>query len=118
MGIGEAIASSLVEAGVNVILFSRSQVSPSPHPQSHQMIWLIFPGKKQDKLQQLQEKLSAKNNVKITYRAVDVGNYEEVDAAVSSSIKEMGDIDILINNVPTHYSQQKSTNIMTSDTHN
>jgi hypothetical protein len=38
MGIGEAIASSLVEAGVNVILFSRSQVSPSPHPQSHQMI--------------------------------------------------------------------------------
>jgi NADP-dependent 3-hydroxy acid dehydrogenase YdfG len=52
--------------------------------------------------------------VKITYRAVDVGNYEEVDAAVSSSIKEMGDIDILINNVPTHHSQQKST----IDTHN
>ena len=30
-----------------------------------------------------------------------MGNYADVDAAVSSSIKEMGHIDILINNV-TH----------------
>lgn len=56
-------------------------------------------GKKKDKLRQLKEQLSVKSDVKITYRAVDVGNYEEVDAAVSSSIKEIGEIDILINNV-------------------
>lgn len=30
MGIGEAIASSLVEAGADVILISRSEVSPRP----------------------------------------------------------------------------------------
>lgn len=33
------------------------------------------------------------------YRTADVGNYEEVDAAVDSSVKELGGIDILINNV-------------------
>lgn len=54
---------------------------------------------KQDKLRQLKDNLIAKRNVKVTYRAVDVGNYEDVDAAVASSVEEMGQIDILINNV-------------------
>lgn len=61
------------------------------------MPWLI--DGKQDKLRQLKDKLAVKGDSKITYRAVDVGKYEDVDAAVSSSIQEMGDIDILINNV-------------------
>lgn len=54
----------------------------------------------QDKLVQLKERLQgAAQGVKITHRAVDVGNYTDVEDAVSSSIKEMGHIDILINNV-------------------
>ncbi|GAB1198699.1 hypothetical protein APSETT444_008027 [Aspergillus pseudonomiae] len=77
MGIGEAIASALVEAGANVILFSRSE----------------------SKLAQLKEKLSATSDVKVTYGTVDVGDYASVEAAVSSAIEEMGDIDVLINNV-------------------
>lgn len=76
IGIGEAIATSLVEQGANLILVSRSE----------------------DKLVKMVEKLLAINKVKIAYRAVDVGNYDQVEAAVSSSIKEVGEIDILINN--------------------
>ncbi|KAE8153347.1 hypothetical protein BDV25DRAFT_127289 [Aspergillus avenaceus] len=76
MGIGEAIASSLIEAGANLILFSRSE----------------------DKLSNLKEKLSASSTSKITYGAVDVSDYHSVEAAVSSAIEEMGEIDILINN--------------------
>ena len=54
----------------------------------------------QDKLVQLKQKLQgAVQGAKITYRAVDVGNYADVDAAVSSCIKEIGHIDILVNNV-------------------
>lgn len=40
-----------------------------------------------------------KEDVKIIYRTVDVGDFESVEAGVSSAVKEMGDIDILINNV-------------------
>jgi len=45
------------------------------------------------------EKLLVINNVKIAHRAVDVGNYDQVEAAVSSSIEEVGEVDILISNV-------------------
>ncbi|KAJ5599163.1 short chain type dehydrogenase [Penicillium hetheringtonii] len=97
MGIGEAIASSLVEAGANVILFSRSE---------------------------LKEKLAVKGDAKITYRAVDVGNYEEVDTAVTSSIQEVGHIDILINNAglaigaPKIFSDLNPSEIMTMNNTN
>lgn len=53
----------------------------------------------QDKLVNMAEKLLVINKVKIAHRAVDVGNYDQLEAAVSSSIKEVGEIDILINNV-------------------
>ncbi|KAJ5115776.1 hypothetical protein N7456_000124 [Penicillium angulare] len=76
MGIGEEISKSLVEAGANVVLFSRSE----------------------NKLAQLKEKLSTGAHVKIIYRAVDVGDFDSVDKAVQSSVQEMGGIDILINN--------------------
>jgi 3-hydroxy acid dehydrogenase / malonic semialdehyde reductase len=36
---------------------------------------------------------------KIIYRAADVGDYDAVDKAIQSSIDELGQIDILINNV-------------------
>lgn len=78
MGIGAAIARSLAASGANLVLFSRSE----------------------DKLQALAEEIkSAHEEVKVTYRAVDVGDHEAVDKAVLSVVKEMGEIDVLINNV-------------------
>ncbi|CAD0048364.1 unnamed protein product, partial [Aureobasidium pullulans] len=78
MGIGAAIARSLAASGANLALFSRSE----------------------DKLQALAEEIkSAHEEVKVTYRAVDVGDHEAVDKAVLSVVKEMGEIDVLINNV-------------------
>ncbi|KAB8207725.1 hypothetical protein BDV34DRAFT_191618 [Aspergillus parasiticus] len=102
MGIGEAIASALVEAGANVILFSRSE----------------------NKLAQLKEKLSATSDVKVTYGTVDVGDYASVEAAVSSAIEEMGDIDILINNAglalgaPSPFPELKVSDILTMNNTN
>jgi 3-hydroxy acid dehydrogenase/malonic semialdehyde reductase len=56
----------------------------------------------QNKLQELTEKLAAsRRNQKITYIAVDVGNHEAVDKAVASAVEDVGQIDILINNVRT-----------------
>ncbi|KAJ5195916.1 hypothetical protein N7449_006395 [Penicillium cf. viridicatum] len=78
MGIGEATARALAKAGANLILLSRSE----------------------DKLSKLTDELSKQHpQIKVIYRTADVGNYEEVDAAVDSSVKELGGIDILINNV-------------------
>lgn len=58
-----------------------------------------------DKLKQLQGKLSATAAVKIIYRAVDVGDFESVNSAVLSTVKELGDIDILVNNVTKTHAQ-------------
>jgi len=78
MGIGAAIARSLAASGANLALFSRSE----------------------DKLQALAEEIkSSHQEVKVTYRAVDVGDHEAVNKAVASVVKEMGEIDVLINNV-------------------
>lgn len=63
----------------------------------------------QDKLVKLQEKIQATAGVKIAYRAVDVGNYADVDAAVASSIEEIGQVDILINNVSNFQDKSKET---------
>ncbi|KAL2851323.1 hypothetical protein BJX68DRAFT_275307 [Aspergillus pseudodeflectus] len=77
MGIGEAIATSLAEQGCNLILISRSE----------------------DKLATLAKKLSGQtSSIKITWRAVDIGDQPAVDAAIASTIDELGPIDILINN--------------------
>lgn len=54
----------------------------------------------QDKLAKLADELNKQYpQIKAIYRTADVGNYNEVDTAVESSIKEMGSINILINNV-------------------
>lgn len=48
-------------------------------------------------------------NVTITYQPVDVGHFESVEKAVMGAIDQLGDIDILINNVREHDSS-KSVN--------
>lgn len=63
------------------------------------IIILELTAKPQDKLAELKEELLKKTAARIIYRIVDVGDFESVEASVSSSVKEMGDIDILINNV-------------------
>lgn len=53
-----------------------------------------------DKLAKLRDDIHQQHpDLKIIYRAADVGKFEEVDAAVESSVQELGGIDILINNV-------------------
>ncbi|OBW69637.1 MAG: Uncharacterized protein AUREO_003090 [Aureobasidium pullulans] len=103
MGIGAAIARSLAASGANLALFSRSE----------------------DKLQALAEEIkSAHEGVKVTYRAVDVGNHEAVDKAVASVVKEMGEIDVLINNAglalgaPNAFPDLKITDIITMNNTN
>lgn len=56
---------------------------------------------------ELKEKILATADVEIAYRAVDVGNYADVDAAVASSIEEIGQVDILINNVSSSQDETK-----------
>lgn len=99
MGIGEATARALANAGANLILLSRSEVSIiSTHQGSSNIETKIHDT--QDKLSKLTDELSKQHpQIKVIYRTADVGNYEEVDAAVDSSVKELGGIDILINNV-------------------
>ncbi|TIA67465.1 NADP-dependent L-serine/L-allo-threonine dehydrogenase ydfG [Aureobasidium pullulans] len=103
MGIGAAIARSLAASGANLALFSRSE----------------------DKLQALAEEIkSAHEGVKVTYRAVDVGNHEAVDKAVASVVKEIGEIDVLINNAglalgaPNAFPDLKITDIITMNNTN
>jgi NADP-dependent 3-hydroxy acid dehydrogenase YdfG len=77
MGISEAIARKLAKSGANLVLLSRSE----------------------DKLAKLRDDLREQHgDLKIIHRAVDVGKHEEVDAAVDSAVRELGGIDILINN--------------------
>ncbi|THZ00938.1 NADP-dependent L-serine/L-allo-threonine dehydrogenase ydfG [Aureobasidium pullulans] len=103
MGIGAAIARSLAASGANLALFSRSE----------------------DKLQALAEEIkSAHEGVKVTYRAVDVGDHEAVDKAVASVVKEMGEINVLINNAglalgaPNAFPDLKITDIITMNNTN
>jgi len=78
MGIGEAIADALAAAGASLILISRSE----------------------DKLQAISNKLSTSYPAqRFIYRAVDIGNHDLVDRAISSAVEKLGHIDILINNV-------------------
>lgn len=54
----------------------------------------------QDKLSKLADDLRKQHpNLLVTYQAVDIGNYEQIDAAIESAVRDQGAIDILINNV-------------------
>ncbi|KAF9871140.1 short chain dehydrogenase reductase family [Colletotrichum karsti] len=98
MGIGEAIATSLAAQGANLVLLSRSERN----------------------LATLANKLSLTHgNLKIIYRAADVGDFESVDKAIASAVDAMGHIDILINNAglalgaPATFPELKIQDIMT-----
>ncbi|EPS32883.1 hypothetical protein PDE_07844 [Penicillium oxalicum 114-2] len=52
-----------------------------------------------DKLSNLKDQLVKQHpQIKVIYRAADVGNHEKVDTAIQSAIEELGHIDILVNN--------------------
>ncbi|OBT51712.1 hypothetical protein VE04_07881 [Pseudogymnoascus sp. 24MN13] len=77
IGIGKQIALALAEKGANLILFSRTE----------------------SKLTELSESIKSKYpGTKVYCASVDIQDYEGVKAGVKNAIKEMGNIDILINN--------------------
>ncbi|KAK1622677.1 NADP-dependent L-serine/L-allo-threonine dehydrogenase ydfG [Colletotrichum phormii] len=52
-----------------------------------------------ERISRVAKSLSKTNSgIKVTHRAADIGNFDEVDKAIGSAIEEIGDIDILINN--------------------
>ncbi|KAF4498901.1 ketoreductase [Fusarium agapanthi] len=82
MGIGEAIALTLAEHGVNVALVSRSK----------------------DKLEAVRDKITSKfPEIKVGVYPVNIQNQPDIEKAVKSVISELGQIDILINNVSQVY---------------
>ncbi|TEA12702.1 NADP-dependent 3-hydroxy acid dehydrogenase [Colletotrichum sidae] len=98
MGIGEAIVTALADKGANLVLLSRDE----------------------RKLSSLANKLSlSHSDVKIIYRAADVGNFESVDKAIESAVEAIGQIDILVNNAglalgaPATFAELKIQDIMT-----
>lgn len=110
MGIGEAMALKLAEQGVNVALVSRSKVRSSPiYCACIQILTL-----RQDKLEAVRSKIEEKKfGVKVRVYAVDLQNFTDVDRAVDQAVSELGQIDILVNNVsyfvviPREYSYVK-----------
>ncbi|TDZ35041.1 NADP-dependent 3-hydroxy acid dehydrogenase [Colletotrichum spinosum] len=98
MGIGEAIITALAAKGANLVLLSRDE----------------------RKLSSLANMLSlSHSDVKIIYRAADVGNFESVDKAIESAVEAIGQIDILVNNAglalgaPATFPELKIQDIMT-----
>lgn len=78
MGIGEAIALTLAEKGMNVALLARSQ----------------------DKLENVSANIRQKYpSVQVQIFAVDIQNHAEVDGAVEKAVAALGPIEVLINNV-------------------
>lgn len=88
MGIGEAIALTLAEKGMNLALLARSQ----------------------DKLENVSAKIREKHpSVQVQIFAVDIQNHTEVDGAVERAIASLGPIEVLINNV-SHPLLSRDTN--------
>ncbi|KAJ3534248.1 hypothetical protein NM208_g7614 [Fusarium decemcellulare] len=77
MGIGEAIAVTLAEHGINLALVSRSK----------------------DKLETVRNNIISKfPNIKVGVYPVDLQHQADVEKAVKVAVSEIGQIDILINN--------------------
>ncbi|RSM13556.1 hypothetical protein CDV31_005726 [Fusarium ambrosium] len=82
MGLGEATAKLLAEHGVNIALVSRSK----------------------DKLENVRGEITSKfPDVKVAVYPVDIQDQNQAESAVKSAISDLGQIDILINNVSTIY---------------
>ncbi|KAL5000465.1 hypothetical protein BDV10DRAFT_162086 [Aspergillus recurvatus] len=77
MGIGESIARKIAAEGANLALFARSE----------------------DKLKGITADLQKQyQSSKVIFKAIDLQSYEPVEKAVNETVRELGDIDILINN--------------------
>ncbi|KAM0810119.1 putative NADP-dependent L-serine/L-allo-threonine dehydrogenase ydfG [Seiridium cardinale] len=78
-----------------------------------------------EKLKELSQRLQTQNSgCKVTYYALDVGNHEAVDQGVSQAVKDLGQIDILINNAglalgtPARFPELKISDIVTMNNTN
>ncbi|KAK6088559.1 nadp-dependent l-serine l-allo-threonine dehydrogenase ydfg [Seiridium cupressi] len=98
MGIGEAIAHALAGQGARLAL---------------------------EKLKELSQRLQTQNaGCKVTYYALDVGSHEAVDKGVAQAVKDLGQIDILINNAglalgtPARFPELKISDIVTMNNTN
>lgn len=103
MGIGEAIARRVTAEGANVALFARSK----------------------DKLQGITADLQKEHpSTKVIFKVIDLQSYEAVENAVNETAKEIGTIDILINNAglalgaPAAFPDLKASDIVTMNSTN
>ncbi|KAL4934014.1 SDR family oxidoreductase [Aspergillus undulatus] len=103
MGIGEAISRKVASEGANVALFARSK----------------------DKLQAITADIQKNHSSsKVLFKAIDLQSYEEVETAVSETVKEIGAIDILVNNAglalgaPAAFPNLKISDIVTMNSTN
>ncbi|KAL4820710.1 hypothetical protein BDW67DRAFT_153052 [Aspergillus spinulosporus] len=103
MGIGEAIARRVAAEGSNLALIARSE----------------------DKLKGIAVDLQKRYpRSKVIFKPIDLQIYESVEIAVNETVKELGDIDILINNAglalgaPATFSDLKVSDIVTMNSTN
>jgi short-subunit dehydrogenase len=83
---------------MNPLNTKKPQPSSNFFKRNHSRIILI--SRSEDKLAEVARRLQSINSeCKAIYRAVDVADCQAVTKAVKSSAKELGEIDILINNV-------------------
>ncbi len=75
-GLGKAIAEKLFEQGANVMISSRDQA----------------------KLEKIKAVLEKKNSNRIVYQTCDIKNKQEIEKLVSTTVDELGSIDLLVNN--------------------
>lgn len=75
-GIGLAIAEALLEEGVNVVVSSRNQ----------------------RECEQVRQRLSERTSTTVLGKACDVADFEQVEELVEYCCRELGGLDILINN--------------------
>ena len=80
-GLGKAMTTYFLELGANVVITSRNL----------------------EKLQAVKQELEAATGGNVLDIECDVRNYEEVEAMVEASVKEFGNIDVLLNNAAGNF---------------
>lgn len=80
-GLGKAMTTYFLELGANVVITSRNL----------------------EKLQAVKQELEAATGGNVLPVQCDVRNYEEVEAMVEASVKEFGNIDVLLNNAAGNF---------------
>lgn len=82
-GLGKAMARGLAEAGANIVISSRHEAE----------------------LQSALKEITAGLKIKAAYRVADMTNRDDVKALADFALKEMGRVDILINNAGSNNPQ-------------